>query len=57
MVNLVVALLVPRLSQKAGKLFSRYLIIPSLAALVLSGLELYVFFLLHKVTEQLTLKF
>jgi len=50
-VNLVVVLLIPAFAQKAAGLFSRYLLLPSLLAIILAAIELYIFYLVHLAAE------
>jgi hypothetical protein len=47
-INLVVVLLVPFFAKKAGRFFSRQLIVPSLIALVLCAIEFYISYLVHQ---------
>jgi len=47
-INLVMVLLIPLFSQRASRLTSKYLILPSIIAIVLSLLELFVSFWFHK---------
>jgi hypothetical protein len=46
-VNLVLILLVPFFMKKAGRLLSRFLVIPTVIALLLSAAELFVSYRLH----------
>ncbi|MCG9479141.1 MAG: DUF2085 domain-containing protein [Actinomycetia bacterium] len=55
-INLTVMLLVPPLAQKADRLFSKNLIIPSVSALVLASLELYAFYLVHGLAQRIVLQ-
>ncbi len=55
-INLVILLLIPVFSQKAKKLFSKYILLPSIAALLLVALELYISYRLHLYMALLTAK-
>jgi len=46
--NLVIVLLFPVFAKKAHRLFSGRIILPSLIALILSGIELYISYLIHQ---------
>ncbi len=51
-VNLTVIFLIPPLAQKATRLFSKHLFLPSLGALVLTALELYLFYIIRLAAER-----
>jgi uncharacterized membrane protein len=51
-VSLVMILLIPGFSQKAGRLFTRYLILPSLLAVVLAAVELFIAYKFHQLMER-----
>ncbi|MBM3700133.1 MAG: DUF2085 domain-containing protein [Actinobacteria bacterium] len=55
-INIVLLLLIPAFSQKAKRLFSKYILLPTLAALFLAGLELYISYRLHMYMALLTAK-
>lgn len=46
--NLVIVLLFPVFAKKAHRLFSGRIILPSLISLILSGIELYISYLIHQ---------
>lgn len=46
-VNLLMILLIPVFSRKAPRLFSRYLVLPTIFALIMSLVELFAFYKLH----------
>jgi uncharacterized membrane protein len=52
-INLTMMYLIPLFSQKAVRLFSRHLILPSIGALVLMSIELFVAYKLHQLTSAL----
>ena len=54
-VNLIIILLIPYFARKSRRLFSRYLVIPSLIALSLVALELFISFKFHQFAIKLTL--
>ena len=47
-INLVIALLIPPFSQRAHRLASKYLILPSIISIALSSLEILVFYRFHR---------
>ncbi len=51
-INLAVVLLFPFFAQKSSRLFSKYLLIPSIIAIILAALELYVFYLVRLAAER-----
>jgi uncharacterized membrane protein len=55
-VNIVLLLLIPAFSRKAKRLFSKYILLPTCAALFLAGLELYISYRLHLYMALLTAK-
>ncbi|MGM0365489.1 MAG: DUF2085 domain-containing protein [Actinomycetota bacterium] len=50
--NLAVVLLFPPMAQKADRLFSKNLLLPSLLAVILAGAELYIFYLVRTAAER-----
>ncbi|MCL4415948.1 MAG: DUF2085 domain-containing protein [Actinobacteria bacterium] len=46
-VNLIIILLIPIFSRKAPRLFSKYLVLPAVLALILSSVELFALYKLH----------
>lgn len=54
-VNLIIIFLIPYFSRKASRLFSKYLLIPSLIAMSLTALELFISFKFHQFAIKLTL--
>jgi len=46
-VNLLILLLIPFFSQKAPRLFSKYLMLPTIVALILSSVEIFASYKLH----------
>ncbi|MBN2073039.1 MAG: DUF2085 domain-containing protein [Actinobacteria bacterium] len=52
-INLTMMYLIPSFSQRSGRLFSKYLVIPSILALVLMGIELFIAYKLHELTYML----
>jgi uncharacterized membrane protein len=51
-VSLVMMFLIPGFSQRAGRLFTRYLILPSVLALALTALELFIAYNFHQLMER-----
>ncbi len=51
-INLTVVLLLPPFSKKASRLFSRYLLLPSILAIMMTGFELYIFYLVRLAAER-----
>ncbi len=47
-INLVILFLIPFFAKKATLLFSRQLVLPSVIAVLLSGIELYLSYILHQ---------
>jgi uncharacterized membrane protein len=54
-VSLVMAYLIPFFSQKADRLFSKYLIIPIIIALVLAAVELFIAYKFHELMNYFAL--
>lgn len=52
-INTVLLLLFPSFSRKAGKLFSKHLVFPSLIAISLTALELFISYRLHQFLNKL----
>ncbi len=52
-INLVMVLLVPFFSQKATRLWSKYLILPSAISLVLVSIEIFIAFKIHQILNAL----
>jgi uncharacterized membrane protein len=51
-VSLTMIFLIPGFSQKAGRLFTRHLIIPSVLALFLTALELFIAYGMHRLMDR-----
>ena len=54
-VNLIIIFLIPYFARKAERLLSKYLIIPTIIALSLTALELFISYKLHQLAIKLTL--
>jgi len=54
-VNLIIIFLIPYFARKASRLFSKYLITPTLFALSLTALELFISYKFHQFAIKLTL--
>ncbi len=54
-VNMILIFLIPYFARKADRLFTRYLVIPSLIALSLTALELFISYKFHQFAIKLTL--
>ncbi len=51
-VSLTMIFLIPGFSQKAGRLFTRHLVIPSILALLLTALELFIAYSMHRLMDR-----
>jgi hypothetical protein len=51
-VSLTMMFLIPVFSQKADRLFTRHLVIPSVLALLLTALELFIAYGMHKLMDR-----
>lgn len=51
-VSLVMVFLIPRFSRKADRLFTRYLILPAVLALLMAALELFIAYKFHQLMVQ-----
>ncbi len=54
-VNLVMIFLIPYFSQKAGRLFSKFLVLPSIISILLSAGELFLSYKFHQYLLKLTI--